>query len=319
MRLYNNSYMWYPLHMRTLVDILTPYDSIAIAGMAKNAGKTTALNYMINGFSPQGRTLGLTSIGLDGEETDQVTATPKPRIHVPQGTIIATAEQLLTKRERGINDITREILAVTDITTPLGRIVVARALSAGAVMLAGPSMVSQIVPIMGILQDWGASKIIIDGAVGRKSLAVPEIAQAVVLATGASLARDINAVIAETKHTADIFELPLAGAALCNPFPEEYVHIQGAITDTKLDALNKKHIIADDATKILITPKALAKLRLSGGTLSVKKRINLAAITINPISPYGINFDAADFLEKMKQVINIPIFNIVWATSCRPY
>ena len=302
--------------MKTLIDVLAPYDSIAIAGMAKNAGKTTTLNYMIHGFAGLGETLGLTSIGLDGEETDQVTVTPKPRIHVPAGTIIATAEHLLMRRERGLNDIGREILAVTDISTPLGRIVVARALSAGNVMLAGPSMVSQIAPLMKIFQDFSVSKIIIDGAVGRKSLAAPEIVQAVVLATGASLSKDIKAVIAETRHIAEIFNLPTVSD--CPP-NAGHIHIPGAITDSKLDGLYDKHIIAENPTKILISPKALAKLHLGGGTLSIKTPINLAAITINPISPYGTNFDAAHFLDKMQQAINIPIFNIAGESCARPH
>jgi len=309
--------------MKTLIEILQQYNSIAIAGMAKNAGKTTTLNYMISGFAANGATLGLTSIGLDGEETDHVTATPKPRIFVPAGTIIATAEKLLAMRDKGsgINNIARQILAVMDdYTTPLGRIVVVRALTAGYVMLAGPSMVAQIAPVMRVLQDAGATKIIIDGAAGRKSLAVPEIAEAVVLAAGASLARSIDNVIAETRHTVEIFNLPLVGAACGRPLPNgEYIHLQGAITDAKLDGLFNQHIIADNATKILITPKALTKLRLSSGTISVKSRINLAAVTINPISPYGINFDADQFLEKMRAALPVPVFDIVGASCARPH
>ena len=293
--------------MKTLIDILAPYDSIAIAGLAKNAGKTTTLNHLISGFAARGAVLGLTSIGLDGEETDLVTATPKPRIFVPAGTVIATAEQLLTQKKVGVNNIAREILAVTDIATPLGRVVVARALSAGTVMLAGPSMVSQIAPLMGIKREWGAGKIIIDGAAGRKSLAVPEVARAVVLAAGASLGKSMDGVIAETRHAVDIFSLPVADES------KPYIYIEGALTDAKLEELGfrDKYIVVQDAAKILITPKALAKLRLGGGTLAVKRRVNLAAVTVNPISPYGAGFDAADFLEKMRAALAVPVYDVV--------
>jgi hypothetical protein len=299
--------------MKTLIEILQPYESIAIAGMSKNAGKTTTLNHIISGFAARGAMpLGLTSIGLDGEETDQVTATPKPRIHMPTGTIIATAERLLAGRDPRANHFAREILAVMDnITTPLGRVVVARALSPGAVMLAGPSMMSQIPPLIRIMQDMGAVKIIIDGAVGRKSLAMPDIGEAVVLAAGASLSKSMEAVIAETRHTAEILNLSPAGASYARPLPEQHTHLEGAVTDTKLDGLFDRHIVAEDATKILISPKALTKLRLSGGTISVKKRINLVAVTINPISPYGRNFDADQFLEEMQRALPVPVFNVV--------
>ncbi|MCL2573958.1 MAG: hypothetical protein FWE34_05325 [Defluviitaleaceae bacterium] len=297
--------------MKNLAEILMPYKTIAIAGMAKNVGKTTTLNHMIQGFASNGITLGLTSIGLDGEETDQVTATPKPRIFVPSSTIIATAEKLLTKRELGINDAARKILSVMDgISTPLGRIVVAHTLSGGYVMLAGPSMVSQIADVAQTLQNMGATKVIVDGAVGRKSLAVPHVAEAVVLATGAALSSSMDEVITQTKHTAELFNLPFVGAALCRPPSDDETHIQGAVTEKKLDNLRGKHIIAEDPSKILISPKALAKLRLSGGSISVKNRSNLVAITINPTSPYGMGFDPVLFLERMQQSVDIPVYNI---------
>jgi len=290
--------------MKTLIDILTPHNSIAIAGMSKNSGKTTTLNHLINGFNAQGICLGLTSIGLDGEQTDLVTNTPKPRIFAPCGSIIATAEKLLTTRNRDICGIAKEILSVTDIHTPLGRIAVARTLSGGAVMLAGPSATAQIPPLIYDMSAFGAQKIIVDGAVGRKSLAMPNIAQAVVLCVGAALSKSMDSVIMQTRHITDIFNLPEAD------LQSEHVYIPGAVTDAKLIDLYDKYVVADDASKILITPPALEKMRIRGGALAVKRHINLAAVTINPISPYGTDFNAAQFLEKIQAAINVPAYNI---------
>ena len=47
-------------------------------------------NWMLHHDRLQG-TLGLTSIGRDGESTDVVTGTEKPGIFVREGTLIATA------------------------------------------------------------------------------------------------------------------------------------------------------------------------------------------------------------------------------------
>lgn len=286
-----------------------PYGSVAIAGMAKNAGKTTTLNYLIQGFGAQNAVrLGLTSIGLDGEEIDAVTGTPKPRIFVPRGSIIATAEKLLV--QRGLCDITKEILDVTDIGTPLGRIVVMRALSAGFAQIAGPSITAQAASLVKDLRGFGADKVIVDGAVGRKSLAMPGIADAVVLATGASLSKSMDGVIAQTRHIVDIFCLPEADMSLT------HIYIEGAVTDAKVADNYDCYIVADDAAKILITPATAQKVRIRGGSLAVKRRINLAAVTINPVSPYGHGFDSAEFLEKMREALPVPVFDIGGTNLC---
>ena len=88
--------------------LLKDYKRLSIIGMEKNVGKTTVLNKLIEDIGLQ-KTIGLTSIGRDGEDTDVVTNTHKPRIYVNQGTIIATARDCLRNC-----DVTKEILYITD-------------------------------------------------------------------------------------------------------------------------------------------------------------------------------------------------------------
>ena len=76
-----------------LLQQLHSVKTLSIVGMCKNAGKTTMLNWML--ANTNGQTLGLTSIGRDGESTDVVTGTEKPGIYVPEGTLIATAKDML--------------------------------------------------------------------------------------------------------------------------------------------------------------------------------------------------------------------------------
>ena len=99
--------------------------TMSIVGMCKNAGKTTVLNWILQNTGRE-RVLGLTSIGRDGESTDVVTGTEKPSIFVPEGTLIATAKDMLR-----LGDVTKEIMATTGIPTPLGEVVVMRARSDG--------------------------------------------------------------------------------------------------------------------------------------------------------------------------------------------
>ncbi len=132
--------------------------TMSIVGMCKNAGKTTMLNWMLTGGHLQG-TLGLTSIGRDGESTDVVTGTEKPGIFVKEGTLIATAKDMLR-----LGDVTKEILMTTGIPTPLGEVVILRARSAGYVQLAGPSITTQLKSVSQSFFELGADRSIIDGA-----------------------------------------------------------------------------------------------------------------------------------------------------------
>ena len=108
-----------------LIRRLNETKTMSIVGMCKNAGKTTMLNWLLTAGHLRG-TLGLTSIGRDGESTDVVTGTEKPGIFVREGTLIATAKDMLR-----LGDVTKEILMTTGIPTPLGEVVIMRARSAG--------------------------------------------------------------------------------------------------------------------------------------------------------------------------------------------
>ena len=149
-----------------LRDLIAPYRSISIIGMCKNAGKTTVLNSIIRQYAGCGETLALTSIGRDGEDQDLVTGTKKPGIFVAEGTLIATASELVLQR----CDVTREILDTTGISTPMGDVVLFRARSDGAVQLAGPSINSQLAQVREDFFRFGADRVLIDGALSRKSL-----------------------------------------------------------------------------------------------------------------------------------------------------
>lgn len=108
--------------MKSLYELVAPYDSVSLIGMCKNAGKTTTLNQLIAELKRNGVSFGATSVGRDGESTDLVTNTVKPGIFVYKGTIVATAADLLK-----YCDTTREILCSTGIYTPMGEIIIFRA------------------------------------------------------------------------------------------------------------------------------------------------------------------------------------------------
>ena len=175
-----------------LVRQLQQVQSMSIVGMCKNAGKTTMLNWLLAHTGRQ-QVLGLTSIGRDGESTDVVTGTEKPSIFVPAGTLIATAKDMLR-----LGDVTQEILVTTGIPTPLGEVIIMRARSDGYVQLAGPSITAQLKEVSKTFFELGATQSIIDGALGRKSLGARNVADGIVLCTGASYNMSMDKVIEDT-------------------------------------------------------------------------------------------------------------------------
>ena len=48
------------------IEEILKYNSIAIVGLAKNAGKRNALNYILRKVKNTGKRFALTSIGIDG-------------------------------------------------------------------------------------------------------------------------------------------------------------------------------------------------------------------------------------------------------------
>jgi len=188
-------------NLPSVFDMICNYDSISIIGMNKNVGKTTTLNHILR--EARGRiSLGLTSIGRDGEELDLVTATEKPKIYIEKGTIIATAKQCLLN-----SDITKEILKTTGFNTPMGEIIICRALSDGYVDLGGPSVNSYMTLICDELKRFGSELVIVDGALSRKTFASPAITSATILSTGAAMSRSMAKVIEETRHTVKLLSL----------------------------------------------------------------------------------------------------------------
>lgn len=58
--------------MGLIYDLSQKYKTLSIVGMSKNAGKTTALNYLIEEAMDEGVMLGITSTGRDGEDRKSV-------------------------------------------------------------------------------------------------------------------------------------------------------------------------------------------------------------------------------------------------------
>lgn len=337
--------------MSKILKLIDMYRVVSIIGMAKNSGKTTVLNHIISKVKGD-YTLGLTSIGRDGEDFDLVTYTDKPRIFIKEGSFVATAKKGLFN-----SDITKEIIETTGINTPMGEVIISKALSSGYVDLAGPSINIQIKEITLKLLKLKCDKVFIDGALSRKTQASPAVSDAVILATGASVSRNIDKTVESTAFTVEILSteveeddnilsivreifkvgkigviyknndfkilefstsLDASKKVIDNLDNVSYVAIKGAISDKFIDDImksTKKYkgvtFIVEDGTKIFLNYNTFLKFIKSGGIIKVADKINIICVTANPVSPYGYMYDSKEFLNKLRDKIRLPVFDIL--------
>lgn len=336
--------------MGLLSQLKQKYTTLSIVGMAKNAGKTTALNYLIEEAMDDGVVLGITSTGRDGESTDLVTGTDKPKVFLETGTIVSVPVKLYDLADAGL-----EILRMTNYSTALGQIMHCRVAESGYVQIAGPVSTKDHKKMCREMIDLGAEIVLIDGAIDRKSIAAPDTSDAIILSTGAVLSRSIKKVVEETAHIVGLYQLPAleegtakdlllshqdregimlikgnelelldlktglsAGKFLDEAIDEEtdYIYIPGALTNSVISDIHPAKMktvefILKDPTKIFIDTLHWQQLRKKGFTVKVMENIKVAALTVNPYAPAGYSFEHEALLTAMKNAIDgIPVVDV---------
>jgi len=203
------------------IENLLNYSSVSIIGLEKNTGKTECLSYLIKRVPLDRITVAISSIGIDGERIDQVTGTAKPEIFLREGMLFATSEKHYKKRE-----IISEVLDISVERGSLGRIITARALAQGKVLLSGPSATAGMRRWMDdVCLKHKVDLCIIDGALSRMSLASPAISRSVILTTGAALSANIGTLISKSAYAVDLIRLSLTE----NPALEKLRNIERGI------------------------------------------------------------------------------------------
>ncbi|MBQ9576995.1 MAG: hypothetical protein IJV11_08965 [Muribaculaceae bacterium] len=190
--------------MLPFIDDILRYDSLSIVGLEKNTGKTECLKYVLDRLPVQSKRIAVTSIGIDGETIDQVTRTQKPEIVLREGMYFGTSEMHYRQRR-----LVSELIDVSDENTSLGRVVTARALTGGKILLSGPSSASSLKRWMDEMHRSGIELVVIDGALSRMSSASPAVSQSMILATGAAYSANMNTLVSKTAHIVELVNLDL--------------------------------------------------------------------------------------------------------------
>lgn len=301
------------------------YKTISIIGMAKNSGKTVALNHLLGEAFELGLTIGILSTGRDGESVDVVTETEKPKIFVEEGTIVVTTSSLLS-----ISDATVEIMQVTDYGTPLGNILIGKVKVSGYLQIAGPQTSKEIRDISNMLIGLGADMVIIDGALDRKFSAAPSISEATILASGAVLSRDMNKVIEETTHLVNLFNLSSIEDAEEREIIEDLMDKgEIAIIDTHLNievldiktALSGGKIIGEnlkDDSKYVVIPGSLINKTLKDILITTNKYKNVEIVISDGTKVF---ISPKDWIRYTRSGIKVKVLNPInlVAVTLNPY
>ncbi|OYD07966.1 hypothetical protein [Paludifilum halophilum] len=325
--------------------------SLAIFGLAKNAGKTTVLNALTQEAEDVGLPLGVLSVGVDGEERDVWSLKEKPAVRVTAGTLVATASSLLDFQAGGW-----ELLESLPFHSPLGRVTVARALRPAKVKLAGVTRLEAVREVNRCFRLRGVRLTLIDGAYDRKAAAEPGISDASISVAGAGMAKTLEGVVRKVETFIGIFTLPDSGedetlreagltalregrlAGVCEgkvetlPFSslllrsddwEELIGrgawtvlaIPGSLTDATLEriaAASPLTLLLPDPTRCFASLSAVRRYYRQGGEIRYLSPVRLAAVAVNPVSPEGHAFDPSELKERVSEVCNpIPVVDVL--------
>jgi hypothetical protein len=325
------------------------YKTISIIGLAKNAGKTVALNYLIEESNSNNVIVGITSTGRDGENVDLVTNTQKPSVFVKEGMYVATAKKALM-----LSDAKVEILETTGIQTPMGEVIIVKVRQDGNIQIAGPVSTVDMKYVCEKLIFFGADVVLVDGAIDRRAVSSPVITDACIIATGAVISRDMKIVMERTAHAIECYTFEevdsnlkklilknnktciiqnsgsviipnietsiTGGKKIVEQIDENttQVFIRGAVTSKMLKDLCQSEfiknikIVIEDGTKIFIEVNVWNDLKRKGLKLQSLNSIDVIAVTLNPVSPAGYFFDSAEFKSKISHYLsNIKIIDVV--------
>lgn len=325
---------------------LIKYKSCSIVGLEKNTGKTECFNYVIQRLPLHERRVAVSSIGIDGETTDQVTKTAKPEIFLREGVYFGTSEKHYLMRR-----LSSELLEISDENTSLGNIMIGKALTPGKLLLSGPSSTNGLRRWMSEMQKYDIDLTIIDGALSRMSLASPAVSESMILATGAAYSANINTLVQKTAFVVQMINLDLTSENNINIFNDittgvwavdeddvlhdlkvasslsininteglkkcKTLYVSGALTDTFVNHIrqnkifNETEIVVRDFTKIFLTPMTYNSFVNGKRKITVMQKSKLIAVCVNPTSPNGIVLDSEKLCKTLSEAIKLPVYDL---------
>jgi len=322
------------------------WNRLAFIGTTKHAGKTTALNGFLQAAEREAVSVGLCSIGLDGERLDTLLGVAKPSVIAAEGSIVASAERALEQ-----SDAKFEWLEALGIHSPLGEVVLARVTTPGQVLLAGVRQRQHVKLVLDRFETLGCNLSLVDGAFDRMAAAAPELVDAAVLAVGAVAGKTVLDVVAYAAGILHRFQIPVATDGLKKVFHNVWqsgtigvyaggtvremprhqtvnglmqhpqwstdvdaVYLPGAVTDGLLGQFLRVEspitVIASHPAQILASHSSLQRFYRRGHQLFVWNTLPIAAIAANPHHILGYDLPATELILSLQHLaVDIPVYN----------
>jgi hypothetical protein len=324
------------LTLKRLFDFITEKKrTISIIGLEKNIGKTTFLNFLLEGLSREYSGPLILSIGRDGEEEDRLEKTKKPRIKIYKGQYFISIDSLLS------NSPCIEILDNFGQLVSGANVFLARALEDTYVEIINPGSISLIRKIVEQSKSkFDISTVLIDGALDRKSHASSRLADGVFICSGAQVEGTVNDIIKKTETLIDRLEKQECSDELKDIIASDHntsglliirknniilrdkctllelevfeqclkdgdiIYTTGIITDSlakRILETNKKiRMIVDDGTKIMMERITEKRLLRSGLKINLIYSIPVYGIVLSSV---GIrkSFNPSSLLSSFKE------------------
>jgi hypothetical protein len=326
----------------SLADLIAPAQRVAVVGLAKNTGKTETLAALLRELEAARRTVGVTSVGRDGESRDVIDPhIEKPRVRLWSGSLVASTDALL--RASGAR---YELLEDIGVRTPLGRVVRAVA----------DAMLAR-----------GVELVLVDGAIDRRAASSPAVCDALVMATGAILSEQIEDVVEQTRDAVELTRLPVLRnpgiralaathatsvlsdgegrhaidlhpqfaltssaqdlARLLHEHPTAtHIVLKGALCEPFLHALlssprgRELELVVADSSKVFLSDRGLRWYRRQGLSICVLASIRLCAITVNPLAPRSHSFESSRLCGLIEAAVpDVPVLDVRSGATSRSH
>jgi hypothetical protein len=272
--------------------------SLFVVGIGKNVGKTVTMRAVYEAASARGISVGLTSIGRDGEAVDVGDAQPKPRLLLAPGTVVATAAGVLPRFPAS------QMLELSNLQTAAGNLLYARVVHHGFYELVGPPTASgmrQVTDRLCSLADFA----IVDGAIDRVA-ALAGGSDAVIVASGASAAATVGEAVDGIRALVARLRVPRFDPN------EPGVHVDGALTAARaaelIAARENRQVIVRDPTQIALAGKA-ASHALASLRIRCERPLHVLAATVASIGRER-SFEPRAFAREVAAATGLPTFDV---------
>lgn len=287
--------------MRAFEKWLATTKTIAIAGICKNAGKTTLLNNILALYPEY--SWAVLSTGIDGEATDTVFKHAKPKVRLPKTTLFVCDTKTLDRHQG-------DVAVIIKLSHPSRPLWIARALTDLETEITGPSTVKEQHEAVHALLRLGAQKVLVDGSLDRKAITHSPVIEAMILAVGASFGsmEEINGEMERIRLLAEIpvYQPIFRFGKISSHFPPNIlVKAKKGWADTGLNT-----VIGNEAELKKILAKQPPQLMIPGALTSKSYKLlksGLAELHKGLVvhHPDHLMLDSKELQELLRQ---IPVF-----------